>query len=369
MNVKNIFLFVRISILFTVFTYAASLDNSNLKQIIDFENELSVTTPLQSSIVPLKSYFDSQENVPGGINAPKVVQNNLELDAFNKTFFNYIKEYYNKPEFTDILTYDATDICQFLQISFDFNLDSSATYVVLRLFYNKIKSCDFILNKATNSVIEGLNEGLGRFFENVPEDIYKEEIQIIRKNLGKIILGHLTDQFAQLRFLEKSNIAKQISDDVFRLLHQGVNNLQKKHAEEKTKERLRQMIIRFTEMLLEKTIWDERNSEDIWTSFQLLSDNLQKLALNGIIDEMDDIDDLLWTLTHSFCRFFNSFGITVPTAVYEAIEFDLKKNAIYFLEQPEQEAGIRTKKEHIYDALFKSKIKAYAFEKKGIIAQ
>jgi len=39
------------------------------------------------------------------------------------------------------------------------------------------------------------------------------------------------------------------------------------------------------------------------------------------------------------------------------------------LEEPEQDDGIKTKKEHILEALMKAKFKAYAYEKKGIISQ
>jgi hypothetical protein len=364
MEIKNGFLFFQVSIIFSSFTFAVCQDNSNLKQIVDLEDELGIATPLQSSIVPLKSYFDVKAEP-----AHESCKDTEKLEIFNKNFLNYIREYYNKPEFTDVLTYDTNDICQFLQISSDFNLDPSATYVILRLFYNKIKSCDFIFSDAVNSVLESLNEHEAKFFITSTEDVYQEEIQAIRKNLEKIIFSQLNEQFAQNQALDASLMTKKITEDVFKFMQQSINNIQQKNESIKARERLRQMIKSFVDGLVGKTVWDEQKPEEIWSSFINISINLQKLCVNDIIDEMDDIDDLLWSLTHSFCRFFTSFGIAVPISIYEKIELDLKNNAVYFLEVPEQEDGIRTKKEHIYDALFKSKIKAYAFEKKGIIAQ
>ena len=70
-----------------------------------------------------------------------------------------------------------------------------------------------------------------------------------------------------------------------------------------------------------------------------------------------------------FCRYFTSFGISVPTSVYNKVEVDLRNNEISFLEEPEQDDGIKTKKEHIHEALMKAKFKAYAYEKKGIISE
>ncbi|KKQ11735.1 MAG: hypothetical protein US22_C0015G0006 [candidate division TM6 bacterium GW2011_GWF2_36_6] len=129
------------------------------------------------------------------------------------------------------------------------------------------------------------------------------------------------------------------------------------------------VILRFVETLLDKTVWDDNSAEEIWPSFISVSNNIQKLALTGIIDHLDDLDDLLWSLTHCFCRYFTSFGISVPTAIYNKIELDLKNSEISFLEEPEQDDGIKTKKEHILEALMKAKFKAYAYEKKGIISQ
>ncbi len=364
MEIKNIFLFFQISIISTGFTFSLCQDSSDLKQMVDFGDELSITTPLQSSIIPLKNYFDSQID-----STHESRENSEKLEIFNKNFLLYIREYYNKPDFSEILTYDTTDVCQFLQISSDFNLDAGATYVILRLFCNKIKSCDFIFSDAVNNVLESLNSNVVRFFADSPEDIYQEEIQIIRKNLEKIIFSQLNEQFVQPNVSDTSLITKKITEDVLKLLQQSINNMQHKNELIKIRERLRQMIKSFVEILVGKAIWDEQKPEEIWQSFISISLNLQKLGANNIIDEMDDIDDFLWSLTHSFCRFFNSFGIAVPIDIYEKIELDLKNNSVYFLEAPEQEDGIRTKKEHIYDALFKSKIKAYAFEKKGIIAQ
>ena len=43
---------------------------------------------------------------------------------FNKEFLNYLKENYNRPELTEVLTYDASDISNFLKLAADLNLDA-----------------------------------------------------------------------------------------------------------------------------------------------------------------------------------------------------------------------------------------------------
>lgn len=337
-------------------------------EISGFDEELDEVTPLQSSTLPLRACFELQVDPNSPESKLRKNDHMSKTAIFNKNFLRYIKEDYNKSELTDLLSHDGSNISQFLKIVTDLNLDASTTYVGLRLFHNKIKSCDLVLGNVTSEIIEDFNENIARFFET-PIDFYKTEIEIIRKNLEKIILSQLNDQFAKSEALSAFKIAQKISHEISKFIEQGLSHIENKYDEYKNKERLRQVVLRFIETLLGKTLWDDKAAESIWPSFVCISESLQKLAANGIIDHLDDLDDTLWSLTHCFSRYITSFGVTIPTAIYEKIEIDLRNNEISFLEEPEQDEGIKTKKEHIYEALFKSKIKAYAFEKKGIISQ
>lgn len=362
MKTKNLF--------YVIFVFVTSFFacNANFEKVVDFENELSDGTPLQSSTLPLKAHFDEQLDQPIGSSKTGTGDLISRTAIFNQTFLQYVKEDYNKPELTELLSRDGSDITQFLKITTDLNLDASIAYVGLRLFHNKIKSCDLILGKVTNSIIENFNAYLGRYFDDT-DDILKTELEIIRKNLEKIILNQLSDQFSNQETFNQSTIIKKFSDDIFALINQSYSHLQKKFEDNKTKERLRNLILRFIETLLDKTIWDDNSAEEIWPSFISLSNNILNLASTGIIDHFDDLDDLLWSLTHCFCRYFTSFGISVPTDIYKTIELELRNNSVSFLEEPEQDECIKTKKEHIHEALMKAKFKAYAYEKKGIISQ
>ena len=359
MKTKNLFYVI------FVFITSVFICNAGFQQIVGFKDDIDDGTPLQSSTLPLKVYFDEQIE-QSQTRACDLVSRTA---IFNQTFLQqYVKEDYNKPELTELFSRDGSDITQFLKITTDLNLDESITYVGLRLFHNKIKSCDLILGKVTNSLLENFNEYLGRYFDET-EDCFKTELEIIRKNLEKIILNQLNDQFAKQETFNKSKVTQQITDDIFILITQSVSHLQKKFDAHKTKERLRHVTLRFVETLLDKTVWDDNSAEEIWPSFISISNNIQKLALTGIIDHLDDLDDLLWSLTHCFCRYFTSFGISVPTAIYNKIELNLRNSEISFLEEPEQDDGIKTKKEHILESLMRAKFKAYAYEKNGIISQ
>ncbi len=81
---------------------------------------------------------------------------------------------------------------------------------------------------------------------------------------------------------------------------------------------------------------------------------------------MDDLDDLLWSLTHAFTRNLELFGAHLPIEFYDEIESDLT-NEVTFLENAEQDDGIKTKKETIIDALVSAKAQAFAYRSQGIL--
>jgi len=200
-------------------------------------------------------------------------------------------------------------------------------------------------------------------------EIQRPSIDIIRSSLEKIIFSKLDDNFYSPQTFNVENFLKQLTDDISSFIDKGLDDLNKKYEEQKAKERLRNQIIRFIETLFSKIVWDEQASDTVWSSFILISDLLQKIALNEVIDHMDDLDDLFWSITHSFCRYLNNFGMSVPVSCYKQMESDLENNKIYFLEVPEKEFGIRTKKDHLWASIFNAKVKSYAFENKGIISQ
>ena len=126
------------------------------------------------------------------------------------------------------------------------------------------------------------------------------------------------------------------------------------------------MIIRFFETTLSKIIWNPNMYEGIWQSVLSIANGLQNLGLRGILDHMDDLDDLHWSLTYRFCFFLDLAGSHLPLEFFDEVENDLDSNVVFFLEMQEQDEGIKTKKEFITDALLKAKTKALAFERHGI---
>jgi hypothetical protein len=113
-------------------------------------------------------------------------------------------------------------------------------------------------------------------------------------------------------------------------------------------------------------MWDHTSYESIWESILTIANSIQMLGVNGIIEYVDDLDDIFWSLTYRFCYFLDLVGSGLPTSFHENIENDIDSGVIFFLELPEQDEGIKSKKQILKEALLKAKIKAIAFEKRGL---
>ncbi|MFH0898137.1 MAG: hypothetical protein V1855_01010, partial [bacterium] len=70
----------------------------------------------------------------------------------------------------------------------------------------------------------------------------------------------------------------------------------------------------------------------------------------------------LWSLVLRFCFYLELRGITLPSEFFDEVESDLASGAVFFLEEPELDVAIKTKKEILLEALMRAKAKSLAFK-------
>ena len=356
MKIKKLlpFLPAILAILFT--TSILANEQIEIEKFFDFDN----TTPSRFSTISIKPFFQDlyyadyyQTRSPG----------RSKTSIFNQSLVCYVKEVYNSRHYSQLISQDGTHIVEFLELSSELNLDLQSLYTCTRLFYNKIKECELIDDTVIIQILKPLPYLLERYFEI--EDHKLPSINHLSKNIEKALLFKFTDHLPE--FQEAPNpfltqLAQEIAQNTIKEL-----DYYKKTIEKNTMlERLRQIIIRFFELALCKVMWDPVAYEGIWQSVITIANNLQLLGDHGIIDHMDDLDDLLWSLTHRFKFFLDLEGSSLPLTFYEEIESDLNGNVVPFLEAEEQDEGIKGKKAFIAEALIKAKAKAFAFEKRGL---
>jgi len=370
MKIKNMFytFLLVTSIFWIVSTHAKDVQNTqHTTNVIDFEEVLNQETPLQFSKRCMKDYFEQKTNPCLSLQSRQSGYNS-KTSAFNTAFIKYVKNAYNNPTYADVLSQDSTDIVQFLELSNELNLSIDTVYIGVRLFYNKIKSCELVDDTVVNPVLAAFSQFLAKFYSVQEADIEKNNLDFIKKNIENVILSRFISNMNQFQS-SPDNFITNLAAEITNSLKQEFEKHEKKSMKKEMQERLRHVTIRFVDTALAKTMWNPKSPEGIWRSFIDTANRLQVLGAHDIINHMDDLDDLLWSLVHRFCFFLDFAGSTLPLTFYDEIEQDLINKVVFFLEMKEQDEGITSKKEMLAESLIRAKAQAIAFVKNGTITQ
>jgi hypothetical protein len=371
-------LFIVLGLAFiSFFVNADSITVEQNHELSKLESSLEQETPLQFSARNLRDFF-LNHSIPTVSLKGREKQLESRTSMFNKTFVKYLKEVYNKSYYSKMLSQDGTHIIDFLELSNELNLDVSTSYVCFRLFYNKIKECEIVDDSVVNQILEVMPKLLKKHFcvEKEETKSPSRNFNFLQNNIEDIILTKFTDEiedFQRTPDVFVSDLSTEISRSIeknLKTIDQSLKKYEEKNIEKmETINRFRQTIVKFFEISLSKTLWNISSYEGIWQSFLSIANNLQLLGVHSVLDHMDDLDDLHWSLVHRFCYFLDLTGSVFPEEFYNEIEEDLASKAVYFLEVKEQDEGIKTKKETIIDALVHAKTKSIAYTKMGIISQ
>ncbi len=319
-----------------------------------FPTEVSAT---QLFGTPLRSFFGSLTPKRNGEMSPDEEQNELYAQAMQL----YIEKMYNDPNYAKHLSQDATHMVEFFSLAHDFDLNSEAVYTGMRLFYNKLKEADVIDDTAALQLLDELPSGLAPYFPMIRTAPFQNERP--SKVIENMILSQLTERRAQN------------SDEFFdgiRHLSDNIESFIQEQSPEETaemKEMLRKQTVQFCELILSKVMWYPSAYEDIWENFLSLAHCVQLLGVNHIINHMDDLDSLMWSLVIRFKFFIEKCGSALPEEVFATIRHDIESGSVLFLEANELDAGITTKKEMLLHALAMAETKSIAFRNHGMISE
>jgi hypothetical protein len=340
--------------------------DQNLKGIVELDEVLGESTPAQFASQSLKDIFYRHDTVAHELQQRQLTEESKN-DVFQKSFLKYIKDVYNKKDYALALSQDASHIKHFLDLSNEMSLDTHTVYVGMRLFYNKFKAAELVDDHVIAQLIETIPGSVERHFSTDFAPQTTTDLAFIKKNIESTLLSKLTDHIKEFQAAPDLFLSA-LAEELAVYCKQHIDNAQKQAFRVETRERLRQATFRLFDTILSKAIWDPKSNEGIWKSFTAIANSLQLLGNHGIINHMDDLDDLLWTLTHRFCFFLDLTGAALPVKFYHTVEHDLEHKAVFFLEFKEQDDGIVSKKETLAEALLKAKARSIAYEKSGIIA-
>lgn len=337
-----------------LFAFEEKINMKNSKKV-DLYWKPKNRTPSEFNILRIKSYLNKSYNSLG---SKKIKNNKSKTNIFNNALSGYVKDVYNNPNYANFFSQNGSHVVDFLELSEELNLEITPLYTCLRLFYNKIKSCELVDDTVLIQILEPLPNLVERHFEKNKE---KLSLKILRRNIEKAITFRFEKHVKE--FEKKPNLfISKLSEEIINVANEEINYLQGNKDKNYMKERFRNLIIRFLEITISKLIWDTKSYHSIWQSVLKISDSIISLANYKIIGHLDDLDDLLWSLTHRFNYFLKITGPLLPPSFYEEVEDDIANGAAYFLEMEELDKGITTKKEILLRTLIQARTKAIAFQ-------
>jgi len=304
-----------------------------------------------SNTVKTKNYQQvSLENELKGFSTNPFIPLEFSPEGINNFFDNIYNQNWYAQEF---LPNNFSHMIQFLRYGKESGQTGSFLKSVIKLFSNKLKATSYVNCYAFIELLDELPDLISHYFV-IPEiDIFETN----KKVINNILYEGFLSQFASFKQNPKQFL-HDVSGKIAQTLHKK-SNIIDVHV---NMEHLRQSLVRFLEIASGKLIWNPKDHENIWHLFHSTSKNIEKLAEHTIIADLDNVDDLSWSLIHRFCFFLDIAGQSMPIDFYAKFKEKLFSANLFMFEIEEQEESIKTKELHLVHALFEGEAKARAYQ-------
>lgn len=261
----------------------------------------------------------------------------------------YSQECHNNQDLFDFrFCQDAEPIVNLLKTAHKVDLRIDSLYCAMRILVNSSKSCEYVRDCSLNSILESLELYGTDYFESDEGVLTKKKAY---KAVEKTVYDFVSDG-SDLALSSPGTFASSLSSKVVKVASKNLRPSQKKEWQD----RLRSLVLRMLESSISKTLWDSQDHQGIWDSVMTTANGLYQLS--KVLEHMDDLDDLYWSLCRRLVWFFDFSAGHLPLSFYEGVEESIRDGSAFFLELPEQDEGITTKKELLLEAVKKAKAKA-----------
>jgi hypothetical protein len=127
-------------------------------------------------------------------------------------------------------------------------------------------------------------------------------------------------------------------------------------------------IVRLLEIAIGKTIWSPYDQQKTWENVQHLSKQLVLLLEENIIDDVDALDDLLWSLLHRYCYFLELTGSLLSPEFYKIVLHDIDNKKLLISVVEEQDELLKPKVLFLKEKVLTAQAKALSgTDKKNIV--
>jgi len=272
---------------------------------------------------------------------------------------SFLRHVFNHKDYIEVLPHNMNHLMQLLQNAKDTHQTRAYAKSVIKLFSNKLKAVSYINAYTFSQILGQLPETLSIHFVYKRPDTFDSYKEMINNILYETFLSKY-ESFKK----DPTEFFGSLSHEILDTLQQDLPDTQ----EDISTDDLRQTLIRFLEISLNKLIWHPDEHEKIWENVKIISHQLKTLMEHNILNDTNDIDDLYWSLIHRFCYFLQIAGPQLSVEFYETIKNDLANQQLLLLELEEQEELIETKRDCLTLAILEGQARKQAIDMGVIVS-
>jgi hypothetical protein len=269
-----------------------------------------------------------------------------------------IQKELRSPEYRkDVLPHDFSHLSHLISYGTHTNQPPAYLRSIVKLFSNMLKSPHYVNAYAFSGLLETLPEHLAPYFSFTESRAYITDsalydatfVDRFKSTVNNMLYAKFSSEYDSFR-QDPHMFLKKISGNIVTIAQ-----------EELVQEQLRQGIIRFCEIALSKLVWDPAAQEETWRITKKIGEQLATFLEYNILDDVNDLDDLHWTLLNRYCYFIELTTPDMSESFYQAVRNDLRLNSsdIILFALKEQDYIVEPKLSYMQRTLLEAETAAY----------
>lgn len=253
-----------------------------------------------------------------------------------KGISHYFTHTYNHEKYTEYLPYNFSHMIQFLEYGQEYKQDERYAISIIKLFLQKIKACDFVNSYSLITSMPKLANALTPYVEKKEASFLQELQDSLKKRFSHIFSNYFS-------YFQKNSDAflDALSEQIAKKTH-DVQTQQHIDVEHVKKD-----ILRFLEICINKLVWSPEEAYDAWISLHELAEQSYNFLDKNLINDVDALDDLHWSLIHRFCYFLDIAHEDISQDIFIQIINDIQMQDFILFKIEEQETLILSKKDYV----------------------
>ena len=246
-------------------------------------------------------------------------------------------------------------------------MDEPVSYLrsIFKLFSNILKGTEYINAYQFYLIVESLSRQLNTYMRLEKTHSYLRGNIALYEEIFLDRFKAVTNNLLYAKFSTEFSLFKDSPDIFLENIAQEVMEIAKEEVDIAF---LQQSLVKFLEVSISKLVWSPYDQEKTWESVKKISNQLAFLVEQNIISDLNDLDDLFWSLIHRYCYFIDVSSSMLPPSFYQAVRADIANQQLILLDLEEQDKFIEPKIERLRRVLVQAEAKSRGHQE-GIIAR